>query len=54
MMVRIHNPVTGDKRKRGIDGQLHGGMLETADEFFDSIFQQKAKKQDESEPDEQK
>lgn len=42
-MVRIHNPVKGDKKKRGADNQLHGGTLETADEFFDSIFQQGAK-----------
>lgn len=43
-MVRIHNPVNGDKDKRGADGQLHGGTLETADELFDSIFQQGVKK----------
>ncbi|CAM3725112.1 hypothetical protein [Mesobacillus thioparans] len=43
-MVRIHNPVNGDKNKRGADGQMHGGTLETADEFFDSIFQQGVKK----------
>ncbi|WP_157841615.1 hypothetical protein [Mesobacillus subterraneus] len=43
-MVRIHNPVTEDKNKRGRDGQLHGGTLETADEFFDSIFQQRPEK----------
>jgi hypothetical protein len=39
-MVRIHNPVKGDKNKVGADGQLHGGVMETADEFFDAIFQQ--------------
>jgi hypothetical protein len=43
-MVRIHNPVNADKNKRGTDGQLNGGTLETADEFLDSIFQQRAKK----------
>lgn len=42
-MVRIHNPVTGNKSKVGADGQLHGGVMETADEFFDSIFQQGSK-----------
>ncbi|ESU33196.1 hypothetical protein G3A_07435 [Bacillus sp. 17376] len=42
-MVRIHNPVKGDKNKVGADGQLHGGVMETADEFFDSIFQQGTK-----------
>ena len=42
-MVRIHNPVKGDKSKVGADGQLHGGVMETADEFFDSIFQQGTK-----------
>lgn len=42
-MVRIHNPVKGDKNKVGADGQLHGGAMETADEFFDSIFQQGTK-----------
>ncbi|WNF24651.1 hypothetical protein [Mesobacillus jeotgali] len=44
-MVRIHNPVKGDKNKVGADGQLHGGVMETADEFFDSIFQQGTKDQ---------
>lgn len=42
-MVRIHNPVKGNKNKVGADGQLHGGVMETADEFFDSIFQQGTK-----------
>jgi hypothetical protein len=42
-MIRIHNPVKGDKNKVGGDGQLHGGVMETADEFFDSIFQQGTK-----------
>ncbi|MCM3666161.1 hypothetical protein M3204_17215 [Mesobacillus subterraneus] len=37
-MVRIHNPVDGDKKKAGSDGQLHGGTLENADQLFDSIF----------------
>ncbi|MBT2691629.1 hypothetical protein [Bacillus sp. ISL-55] len=45
-MVRIHNPVKGDKNKAGADGQLHGGVMETADEFFDSIFQQGTKNKD--------
>jgi hypothetical protein len=39
-MVRIHNPVKGDKNKLGTDGQLHGGMLESADQVINSIFQQ--------------
>ncbi|WP_176167319.1 hypothetical protein [Mesobacillus jeotgali] len=43
-MVR-HKPVDGDKNKRGTDGQLHGGTLETADEFFESIFQQGIEKE---------
>jgi hypothetical protein len=49
-MVRIHNPIKGDKNKVGADGQLHGGVMETADEFFDSIFQQgtKTKAEDKS------
>ncbi|WLR57509.1 hypothetical protein LC048_12005 [Mesobacillus subterraneus] len=45
-MVRIHNPVKGNKNKVGADGQLHGGVMETADEFFDSIFQQGTKRQE--------
>ena len=47
-MVRIHNPVNGDKKKLGTDGQFHGGTLETADEFFDSIFQQGNKNKSEN------
>jgi hypothetical protein len=39
-MVRIHNPVKGDKNKLGTDGQLHGGMLESADQVINTIFQQ--------------
>jgi hypothetical protein len=38
-MVRIHNPVDGDKKKEGSARQLHGGTLENADQLFDSIFQ---------------
>jgi hypothetical protein len=36
-MVRIHNPVDGDKKKAVSDGQLHGGTLENADQLFDSM-----------------
>ncbi|GAM14858.1 hypothetical protein [Mesobacillus selenatarsenatis] len=53
-MVRIHNPVKGDKNKVGADGQLHGGVMETADEFFDSIFQQGAKTKTADKPNKQK
>jgi hypothetical protein len=53
-MVRIHNPVKGDKNKVGADGQLHGGVMETADEFFDSIFQQGAKNKGEDKSNKQK
>lgn len=53
-MVRIHNPVKGDKNKLGTDGQLHGGMLESADQVIDSIFQQNHNNGSDTKPTKQK
>lgn len=53
-MVRIHNPVKGDKNKLGTDGQLHGGMLESADQVIDSIFQQDQNNGTDTKPPKQK
>lgn len=36
-MVRIHNPVKGNKKKLGADQQRHGGMLEETDQISNAI-----------------
>jgi hypothetical protein len=38
-MVRIHNPVKGDKSKLGADNQMHGGTLEEVDQLSNAIYQ---------------
>lgn len=39
-MVRIHNPVKGDKSKKlGADNQMHGGTMEEVDQFSNAIYQ---------------
>lgn len=38
-MVRIHNPVKGDKSKKGADQQYHGGTMETVDQFANAVTQ---------------
>lgn len=36
-MARIHNPVDGTNKKSRLDGQLHGGMMESIDQFANVI-----------------
>lgn len=36
-MARIHNPVEGTNKKSRLDGQLHGGMMESIDQFSNVI-----------------
>lgn len=36
--MRIHNPVKGNKSKTSsLDGQMHGGTMEAADQFANII-----------------
>jgi hypothetical protein len=36
--MRIHNPVKGNKSKTSsLDGQMHGGTMESADQFANLI-----------------
>ena len=38
-MVRIHNPVKGNKSKLGADNQMHGGTMEEVDQLSNAIYQ---------------